>query len=449
MVRRAAPCHSSGVPTALVVGAGVSGLVAARELARSGVRVELWEAEDEPGGLIRPVVFDGARLDRGAHRVHPEAAGLLARTAPSVKWRVRPRSGRLILGTHQVAYPPSALELARAVGPRAALGVLGATLRGAVRRWETERGAAALAGGSLAEPGVDDRGFEAFVRERVGSRAYDAFYGPYAEKVWGERGSGISQLAAKRRVSTSNPLGSLRSVCRFVYPVGGTAALLDALVEEARRAGVVVQLGRRYRPDAAAAFDHVLYGGHLGDLVPGSSLTHRGLHLLHLAFDAGAVARGVDTWYAPERRFLFGRVSRPAAFDPGVAAHDVLAVEVPEGGAGERRHGVDLLEPVLSQLRAARILGRGAAARRVLYTFIPRVYPVPRRGYLADVRAVLQAIAGARNVLPIGRQGLYLHCNMDHAARTALDAVAHVTAGGEARAWCAAADRYQRMTVRD
>lgn len=63
-------------PDVLVVGAGVSGLVAAVELKRRGFTVQVVEASDNVGGRIRTDVVDGFLLDRGFQvllTAYPEA----------------------------------------------------------------------------------------------------------------------------------------------------------------------------------------------------------------------------------------------------------------------------------------------------------------------------------------------------------------------------------------
>ncbi len=52
-------------PDVLVIGAGLSGLAAARQLVERGVHVHVVDAADEVGGRIRTDDVDGFRLDRG------------------------------------------------------------------------------------------------------------------------------------------------------------------------------------------------------------------------------------------------------------------------------------------------------------------------------------------------------------------------------------------------
>ena len=68
----------------VVVGAGLSGLAAARHLSRHGVEVTVLEASDAVGGRVRTDLVDGYRLDRGFqlyNPAYPEGARVLDHAA--------------------------------------------------------------------------------------------------------------------------------------------------------------------------------------------------------------------------------------------------------------------------------------------------------------------------------------------------------------------------------
>ncbi|MCK6545918.1 NAD(P)-binding protein [Myxococcota bacterium] len=438
----------------LVVGAGISGLAAALFLARAGRSVELWESSDELGGLLAPVRFRGLPCDRGAHRVHPAAESALWSVTDRAAWLERPRRGRLILGGRHLAYPLEPLGFLYGLGGRATL-ELGAHF--ALRpgrwdrfvQWERER----------RRPHLDaDEGFEAFVLARVGNAAYERFYRPYAEKVWGEHPRRLSRSVAKQRVSMRSPvralLGSLGPGARptFLYPRRGMASIVDGMRDELVRRGVVITHGRTATREVLAATSHarIFYSGHLAEL-GGAGLEHRGLYLLHLSVPDDAVG-DEDTYYVPDGALWFGRVSRIDRFSPELSARGeaVLCIEIPEGRWGP---GVDFTrrtDELIRQLVDAGILARPCAVIDVRQTVIPRVYPLYRRGWLGDWRRTLDAlVADDARRFPIGRQGLFLHCNVDHCVRIAADAVGHALTGGDAAAWRVRAEGYLELRVRD
>ena len=286
-----------------------------------------------------------SRFQRASLREMTEAVG----------WLERPRQGLLILGGKSMPYPPKPVGFLRGLGARTSLSMAWgfATRPGRLqsfRTWEHDRSRI---------PEEDD-GFESFVLQRVGRSAYNRFYRPYVEKVWGMDPSQISRTVAKQRVSTSSPLSSFRralsrsrrSDSLFLYPREGMCSLIHALREEAIEMGVEFHAERNFDAQTEQGFfEHVLFSGHLQDLVPSSGLAHRGLYLLHLAYPKGIVGDN-DTWYAPETKYWFGRVSQPSRFSPELdtSSHDILCVEIPEGRWGKGRDFLSEMDAICSQL---------------------------------------------------------------------------------------------------
>lgn len=458
----------------LVVGAGVSGLCAALFLARRGFSVELWESAAGPGGLLAPVEFRGVQCDLGSHRLHGESLPILRAATSSLDWQLRPRRGALILRGRHIGYPLRLGGFLWGLGPvqaaRFGFGFL--TRESSLRKftaWERDRAAV---------EDSDDPGFERFVRERVGESAYQAFYRPYAEKVWGLPPDELSTVVAKKRISTAHPLTALRQGLQrlgrpttFAYPRLGMGGLTAALVDEARRAGVKFRFGQSTTESDLAdpRWRHIVHSGHLRELVRqagpespagpgpelGQELAHRGLYLVYLAVP-GAALGPVDTYYAPEGCYWFGRVSVPRNFSPALAAaalpgETALCVEIPEGRWGSERDFArePALSELTSQLVAARILPPGTGPSAAHQIFLPSIYPLYRRGWLRSWRRSMQAVAASGRIFPIGRQGLFLHCNIDHCVQIAADLTEHIAAGKSAAEWARSSEQYLDLRVRD
>jgi hypothetical protein len=435
----------------LVVGAGITGLSAAWLLRRAGFEVVVRDAASDPGGLLAPILFRGLPCDRGSHRIHPAAHPLLLELTQAAHWETRPRRGVLVLGGHHMAYPLQPLDFLRGLGVSTAAHMganwlIRPTSRRRFRRWEEDRTTIS-----------EDIGFKDFVIGRVGRRAYSQFYAPYVEKVWGMDPAEISQTVAKARVSTADPLSTLRNALvpgpapSFLYPVGGMAELVDFFITGLMAAGVSIEFNTPVsRSDVRDWDGPVFFSGHLSDLVPDQDLTHRGLYILHIALPKGSVGE-TDTFYLPEAQFDFGRVSQPAMFSAGLESDDVdiLCAEVPQG-----RHGIEAdfkkqADRLQAQLVAAGIVDAGTAIIDIQQTFVPRVYPLYRRGWITRWRAALEDVRSLGEVYPIGRQGLFLHCNVDQCVHIADEAVKQLTSSGSSEGWLDSAERFLELRVRD
>jgi UDP-galactopyranose mutase len=436
-----------------IIGGGISGLSAALLLARAGREVCLWEGTKQIGGLLAPISFADVACDRGSHRVHPESHPLLRELTVSEDWQSRPRRGRLILNGQHLHYPPNPLGFIRGLGVRASAQMLGgfATRPGALqafKSWETDR--------SLAPD--EDVGFEDFILRRVGRGAYERFYKPYVTKVWGLPPAEISQTVAKQRISTSKPMETFRRAVsrekvdrRFLYPRGGMAGLVQSLRRSVEEAGVQIVEDRAFDSAVDLSPDHdLVFTGRLRDLVVGADLQHRGLYLIFLAIPKGLLDE-VDTWYAPESRYWFGRVSQPAQFssEHAHADHDVLCIEIPEGQWGPEKDFLSLLPAILSQLHDAGILPEHTQPLDQAQRHIEDVYPLYRRGWFHEWRRALDEVRAMGEIWPLGRQGLFLHCNMDHCVNMADQMVQEMEQGQGAADWINQAARYLDLRVRD
>lgn len=253
-------CRASAPPHVAVVGGGVAGLVAARELALGGARVTLFEASARFGGRIRRETVAGIPLDVGAEAFANRGGGvaaLIAELGLSEDVEAPAGSGSWLVSEHgAVPAPPAGLLgiPARAFDRRtvAALGLPGA-LRVALEPCLPRR------------IGSTASSLAALVRARLGRRALDRLVAPVVLGVhstdpgrfpvsaeisaaYAEHGS---LLAAGRALRAARPAGAAVSGLR-----GGMATLVDALLRELAAAGVELRAGEpvaRVEPAAAGS----------------------------------------------------------------------------------------------------------------------------------------------------------------------------------------------------
>lgn len=231
--------------TALVVGGGVAGLTAARDLAAAGLRVTLVEASDHFGGAVGAHEVAGLVLDSGAESFATRSTavpelmselGLSERMVtpnPAGSWLhlpedavPAPRSG--VLG---IPADPTAPEL------RAALG------RSGVSRARMDKVLPS-------RMGAGERTVGALVRARMGQRVVDRLVAPFVSGVYSTHPDQLDVDAVapglRARMRELGSLGAAAGALREASPAGANVAGIDGgmnllserLVDDAERLGV-------------------------------------------------------------------------------------------------------------------------------------------------------------------------------------------------------------------
>jgi oxygen-dependent protoporphyrinogen oxidase len=296
------PTRAIEHPEAIVVGAGVAGLVVARELALQGHRVRVLEASNRPGGQVSSTELAGLRIDTGAEAFATRGAlvsdylaqlGLVDRiVAPrdAPAWlhgstgKTLPLPAVSLLG---IPSSPLAADVVSVVGRLAAWrGKLDVFLPGSV-------GATAPTVGAL-------------VRRRMGNGILEKLVAPVVEGIHSKhpdllpvdavpglvqnllREKSLSRAVARMRIDS--PAGSLVASLD-----GGMVALVDTLLFELHRCGVAIEYGVRV---AEVHPDHVVL-----ELGSGGDIGAQG------ATDQGATGQ-------PEKRHGIVVVAAPGLISP-------------------------------------------------------------------------------------------------------------------------------------
>lgn len=96
---------------ALVIGGGLSGLVAAVEMARHGRAVTVLEASSRLGGRAQTIVEDGFAMNLGPHALYPSAEAMLGELGVEVTSGVPTEGLTMEVGDRFAALPTDAMSL--------------------------------------------------------------------------------------------------------------------------------------------------------------------------------------------------------------------------------------------------------------------------------------------------------------------------------------------------
>ncbi|MDR6989059.1 oxygen-dependent protoporphyrinogen oxidase [Paenarthrobacter nitroguajacolicus] len=258
----ATPATPPQRPAAVVVGGGVSGLIAARELALAGLAVTILEARDTWGGCVGSHVVAGLRLDSGAESFATRSTAVadLARELGLADRIVAPRPGGAWV---QLPNGPKELPKTGVLGipanpwdpeVRRTLGLAGA-IRASMDRWLP-----ASVGTSSTVTSVSS-----LVRSRMGKRVLERLVSPVVGGVHSadpalldvdmvapglrtglrKHGSLASAVAAQRKASGGSTSGPAKAGSAVAGLKGGMHTLVSALVADLRERGVELKAGQR------------------------------------------------------------------------------------------------------------------------------------------------------------------------------------------------------------
>ena len=407
---------------------------AAYRLASRNFRVIVLERQDRVGGLAGSFEVAGQRVDHGSHRLHPatdpEILGLL-RSRLGNELQQRTRRGRIRIKGRWLPFPPDPLTTIRSLPPgflaRAALSAATATMR--PRR---------------------DGSFAEYVTTGLGRAMGEAFYFPYARKIWGVDPEHLSGDQARRRISADTPWKLVRRVTTgrkgaggfFYYPAGGFGRIPETLAEAAEEAGAEIRLssaaaGVEFGESSVAVTTSrgdTLAAGQVWSTIPLTSLTrlvtpisgdpvprvnrleYRAMILVYLALPVDRHTP-FDAHYFPESDIPMTRVSEPKNYrsgpdPPGIT---VLCAELP----------CSLTDPIwgwssgeLSDLVADALSRCGLKPPQPVEVAVRRfghAYPVYRIGHEPILSSLIEWTDRRSRLVTFGRQGLFAHDNTHHA----------------------------------
>jgi protoporphyrinogen oxidase len=427
----------------VIVGAGVTGLVAAQLLAEAGAEVVVVEKLDTLGGLARSYHYDGFVFDVGPHRFHT--------ANPDVSTYIR-----RVLGERQVLFPR-----------RSEVYFAGKYYLWPLKPQQLPQLPPSMAlksGFDLLVNGLrdySDDSFENYVLRQYGPTLYGHFFRDYTEDFlgrsprethpdWAKAGINRAIIDDKLQMQNISQLAKSTllqfkksSSIDFIYPAGGMFTMWDMVAARLEELGARVLLGVEaelehdgQRVGAVIAGDEriepglVIWTGPVNQAARGLGLEpfdldYRAL-LLYNVMVEHEVEQPFQWCYYGEREISFLRVSIPRFFDPATspAGTTGLCVELTCQQGDERWHnGERLTDWIVDDLVKVDLIPDRSVVHDVRLERVPHAYPIYHRHYPEDLERAQKAFAGFENLRMAGRTGTFWYNNMDHCIEAVYDLV--------------------------
>lgn len=241
-----------------VLGAGVSGLTAARKLHDNGVNVTVFEKNHTPGGLARTRFTDGYLYDpHGGHILnskHPEVMDWVFSILPKENWQYTERNAKIYFNGKFVSYP---FELS-------------------LCELDEEDAVECVHDFMLSQQGQEPSNFRDWLSWNFGEGIANYYMIPYNEKIWAypleqmetQWMQGKMPLPTKkemiRSVLLKDPKERKMPHSSFYYPIdGGIQSMVDAIaaglhIEYDFKIENIEKVNNKWNINGEGAFDYVI-----------------------------------------------------------------------------------------------------------------------------------------------------------------------------------------------
>ncbi len=453
--------------TVAILGAGITGLAFGYLLAKRGIPARIFEAAATEGGLAGTYRHpSGFAFDFGPHEFvtdNEELKALLREVCGDDLLTVVKKTSQHF-GGRLVPYPFGLVDVVRSINP---LITLRAGFEAAFNRLC-----------NLFRKPADDS-FAAWTKARFGRSLYDVYFGPYTQKVWGIDPHDIDPRTASDRITVDSVWDLFKKMVKhrwlgaddfkkthsefrkdFLYTRGGAGTLQRHLRRAFEELGGSIEFGRQLvavRRNADGDIDELRFADgstHGGfdsvvSTIPLPALTRmvlgpRADRLLadnHLPFRGMAfvflrvgkpVVTGNHWIYFPDAKVPFQRSTEFGLFEAdmcppgttGLVLEVAMSPEEPAWQQADTTIAEDSITALcqLGFLNRADVLGYDVVRTRF-------AYPVQVQQYKERAGRLLEALGEARNLVSVGRQGLFRYCNQNECIEMAMEVVPMLAAG--------------------
>ena len=467
-------------PKVVILGAGPAGMSAAWRLTKLGYPVTVLERDGAVGGMGRTIKVGDYSVDFGPHTFHiretPESKEILKTITPFFgdDPLTLVRGTRVLLRGKEYVYPLEMLQVLFGVSPLLSARILFdysmATLK------------------SFFAPAKQEHSFEEWGVRNLGRTLYDLCFGIYSERVWGLPTSQISSKQAQRVAKLNLKNIILRTLgikadpntyfTKYFYPRQGISQLFEGMAAEVRAGGNVIKLnspavrverdpstssgqgggrvtrvvyqaeGREQTIDCDVLLSTLPLPALVNITTPAlpqpviehaARLRYRSLKLIYIALKRPQMT-DYHWVYLLDEQFRVNRLSEQKNVSSEMVPKDrtILCIELSLWKDEPLWQASDE-EVYRLALRDLMKMGYGVTEAEVdayYVTDIPTAYPVYELNFEDHLIPVLEGVHEMRNVMTLGRHGLFLNNSMDDNVGLGFQIADHIDQhGADGRVW--------------
>lgn len=461
-------------PKVVILGAGPAGMSAAWRLTKLGYPVTVLERDGAVGGMGRTIKVGDYSVDFGPHTFHiretAESKEILKTITPFFGENplTLVRGTRVLLRGKEYVYPLEILQVLFGVNPLLSALILFdysmATLK------------------SFIAPAKKEDSFEQWGIRNLGRTLYDLCFGIYSARVWGLPTSQISSKQAQRVAKLNLKNIILRTLgikadpatyfTKYFYPRQGISLLYESMAKEVTAGGNQICLNApavriERQGDKASRVFYTMNGQEqaiecdiLLSTLPLPALVHmmspalpqpvidhaarlryRSLKLIYIALKRPQLT-DYHWVYLLDDDFRVNRMSEQKNVSPDMVPGDrtIVCIELslwknePLWKASDE----EIYEIALRDLMK---MGYGVTASDVESYYVTQIetaYPVYELNFEDHLIPVLQGVHEVRNLMTLGRHGLFLNNSMDDNVGLGFQVADQIDKiGADSRVWLA------------
>jgi len=439
-----------------IIGAGPAGLTAGYQLTKKGYNVDVFEADEQVGGMAKSLNLWNQTVDIGPHRFFSSDNRVNEFWLEVVgnDYEMVDRLTRIFYKNNFFNYPIKAFNALKNLGPFEAANCL---LSFYIQQFKKSK---------------NTDTFEGWVSDKFGIRLYEIFFKTYSEKLWGIPCTELDADFAAQRIKKFSLGEAVKNalipkagkkhktlVDQFAYPVRGTGMVYENMEQYINQHGGEVHLNSKVKKVINKGFkatgieledgkklnyDIVLSSmpltlmvNQLND-VPEDIIEHTN-HLFYrntiiVFLNINAKELFPDNWlYVHSAELKAGRITNFRNWLPtlyGKEDNTILTLEYWCYDEDEfwKSPDTELIELAKKEIRKTKLIGDTEITDGFVYR-IQRSYPVYKTGYKKHLNPVEDYLQQFDNLYCIGRYGAFKYNNQDHSILMGLLAAENIDEG--------------------